>query len=335
MTTTNLVSTTPTRFTVVQPSLLPQPQLLQSIDTETIISARMARFKALWSQYDPPNAAQYDVGQLEFDPIRILCENNTFFEMMLRDRVNQAVRGVMLAFSVGTDTDGLGSNYPYGGTRLDGETDDAYKMRLWNSPSIFSLNGPGQGTYESYVYWTLSAPMPTGFNRIRHAAALTTRGTGVVTIPIIQENSIVKRSVDFFTGDLLAVDTGDPRPTPEQITAVYVYLTDPTAARKGLTDVINVLPAKVIHTDVIVDIITFPGVDKASTMEESMVALLAFIDGIRWLGGDLTMMGMEAALAQQGVYNVNFHAPAGDIVVDQQSVIKVDNVRLHYVGTGE
>lgn len=335
MATTNLVSTTPTRFTVVQPSLLPQPALLQSISEEQITQARMAQFKARWSQYDPPNAAQYDVGGLRFDPIYIQAKNATYFEMLLRDRVNQGVRGVMLAFASGTDVDALGSNYPYGGTRLPNESDAAYKLRLWNSPSIFSLNGPGQGTYESYVYWTLSAPMPDGENAIRHAAVLTQRGTGVVTIPIMQENSHVALSTDPFNGDLLAADTGDPRPDPAQILAVYKFLTDPTAARKGLTDVINVVGCKVVHTSINVDLTLFPGVDVVSTMTEARAALLAFIEGIRWLGGDLTMMGMEAALAQTGVYNVKFHSPLGDTIVDQNSCIMVDSVRLHYVGTGE
>ena len=47
----------------------------------------MAQFKALWDSYDPPNAATYDVGNLEFDPIKINQELNAFFETLVRDRV--------------------------------------------------------------------------------------------------------------------------------------------------------------------------------------------------------------------------------------------------------
>ena len=78
------LSSSPSRFNVLQPEQLGRMALLEPISTETNISDRMARFKALWLHYDPPNGAQYDVGNLEFDPIKIQAENAAFFEALLR-----------------------------------------------------------------------------------------------------------------------------------------------------------------------------------------------------------------------------------------------------------
>ena len=138
---TNLVTTTPSRFSVIQPALLPPMAVLETINTETIIANRMQQLVTIWNANDPPNAATYDVGNLEFDPIRINQELNAYFELLLRDRVNQACRSVTLAFAVGADLQAIGSRYPYGMPKLPGESDTAYRNRIWLSPNILST-GP-------------------------------------------------------------------------------------------------------------------------------------------------------------------------------------------------
>jgi phage-related baseplate assembly protein len=331
-------------------------QVLQSIDTEKIIFDRMQQFKALWAKYDPPNAAQYDVDLLEFDPIKIQAELEAFFELLVRDRVNQAARAVTMAFAVGSDLDAIASRYPYGVPRLQydakgnvltqaqitagalvasTEKDAAYRTRLWNSPSILSLNGPGQATYESYVFWALSTPMPAGENPLKHAAALTTPGTGRVFVPIVQDNYTPVSSIEPATGDYVTVDSGTPVPTSKQISAVYDFIHAPDQARMGLTDWLNVVAPRLVTTAINVQIKLFPGVDVATMMQEVQAAVLALIDAVRWLGADLTMLALNGALAQAGVYNVNILSPTQDVVVSQSGVIKVLSVRLHFAGFGE
>jgi len=330
--------------------------VLQSISTEDMISNRMARFKALWASYDPPYAAQYDVDQLEFDPIRINQECNSFFEALVRDRVNQACRAVTLAFSVGGDLYTNNSRYPYGVPRLmydvrgnqltqaqvdagavvaSYETDSAYRTRIWLSPSILSLNGPGMGTYESYVFWALSTPMPPGERPIRHASAFTKRATGHVYIPIMTDDFQPDSKIDLLTGDLVTNDPGSPTPTDAQIVAVYNYITDKGFARKGLTDVVSILRPQITRTDIRANITLFPGVDSTTLMGEVNTAVQNLVAAIRWLGADLTILSIETALGQTGVYNVELLEPTADVVVGQSGVIKVDQIRLHYAGVGE
>ena len=239
-----LVTPTPSRFPVIRPELLQRPSVLETISADSIIEERMARFKTRWAEEDPPNAAQYDVGDLEFDPIKIVTENASFFETLLRDRVNQAARAVMLAFSYGSNLDAIASRYPGGVPRGEGETDENYRRRIWLSPNIL---GP-HGTTESYAFYALSALGP---NVVRDAAAFTTRGTGVVTIPVLLDKPWPKLSEQqiaaeiarqFQTGliDPLRISFntmptgGLPIPSADQILQIYKYMIADT--RKGLTD---------------------------------------------------------------------------------------------------
>src|SRR5262245_25070928 len=93
------------RFALLAPENLQPMQALEVISTDAIINARMTRFVEFWNENDPPSAIQYDVAGLEFDPIKVNQECNTYFELMLRDRINQNTRAVTLAFGSGTDLD--------------------------------------------------------------------------------------------------------------------------------------------------------------------------------------------------------------------------------------
>lgn len=354
----NLVTTTPSRFSVIRPDLLPTMQVLQSISTEDIIARRMQQLLIIWNKYDPPNAAQYDVQNLEFDPIKINQELNAFFELLVRDRVNQACRAVTLAFAVGSDLDAIASRYPYGVPRLmydtSGnvvsaadiaagatvaltETDAAYRQRIWLSPNILSLSGPGQGTYESYKFWALSAPQFAGQSLLRDASCFTKAGTGNVYIPIMADVFAPVSTLDPITQTVYTTTfNGNPTPTKPQIEAVYEYITAPDTARKGLTDVVNVLAPKVANTSIRAKVWLFPGVDKSSTMLAAMQAVNQLVAALRWLGADLTMMSLEGAFAAQtGVYDVEISSPTGDLKVDSGGCINVVSSTLTYMGVAE
>ena len=338
-----LVTPTPSRFPVIQPELLQRPSVLESINSDQIISDRMARFKIRWSEEDPPNAAQYDIAQLEFDPIKILTENGAYFELMIRDRVNQAARAVMLAFSYGTNLDAIASRYPSGVPRIPGESDDNYRRRIWLSPNVL---GP-HGTTESYAFYALSA---LGANVLRDAAAFTTRGTGIVTIPILvdkptlalseqQVMAIVQKQIRTGLIDplKLSFDTSPgpaPVPTNDQILEVYKYVTANT--RKGLTDEIVIARPKVIQTRYDISLKTFPGYDLAGVMTNVAAGLMQLIEKQRWLGYDHTIMNIDGVLTDAGgVYNRIIRQPQGDVIVGLDSVVEVKGIDLTWTGVGE
>lgn len=346
----NLVSTVPSRFSVIRPDLLPAMQVLETIDTEQIISNRMAQLVELWNSYDPPNGAAYDVGGTEFDPIRINQELNAYFELMVRDRVNQAARAVTLVYAVGSDLDAIASRYPFGLPRKTttsivndvattvSESDDEYRQRIWLSPNVLSLNGPGQGTYESYVFWAMTAPQPSGTPDIKHATALTKRASGVVTIPLIT-TALFPNPTLSYTADarpvVVIANIPDPTPSSTQIKTVYQYINAAGTARKGLTDVVTVVKPKVIHTTIDVDVYGFPGVDPVTLMTNIGTSISALLVAIRWIGADLTRLSLQGALALSGVYRSVVYSPINDVVSAMDSVVYCTSVRIEYKGIGE
>jgi phage-related baseplate assembly protein len=343
-----LVSTTQSRYSVIRPELLPTMQVLQTISTEDILAARMTQLVAFWAANDPPNAAQYDVANLEFDPIKINQELNAYFELLVRDRVNQAARAVTLAFSTGSDIDAIASRYPGGVPRLtvangtwngpgSQEPDATYKARVWLSPNILSLAGPGQGVYESYKFWALTAPQFAGELPLKDASAFTVPHTGNVYLAILPDSGLNTTWVqDPLNHNSWSLTPGAVvYPTGNQIAAVYQYISAPYMGRMGLTDVLNVLRPKVINTTIDIDVILFPGVDMPSLMAETMAAVGQLIVAINWIGADLTRLALAGALAQSGVYNVVVRSPMKDVLVDNTGVVNVQSARLRYIGTGE
>lgn len=338
-----LVSPQPSRFPVIRPELLPRPEVLETISSDSIIEERMARFKTRWSEEDPPNAAAYDVGQLEFDPVKIVTENAAYFELLLRDRVNQAARAVMLAFAFGSNLDAIASRYPGGVPRQTGESDDNYRRRIWLSPNIL---GP-HGTTESYAFYALSA---LGANVLRDAAAFTVRGTGRVIIPILvnrptlalseqQVLAIVNQQIRTGLVDPLKVsfetDPGDPpSPTNDQILQVFRYVSGVT--RKGLTDEILVKRPSIINTRIAVTLRTFPGNSVAAVLTNVATGLMQMIENHRWLGYDLTILDIDGILSNAGgVYTRVIKSPPSDVVVDNSGFVRVTGIDLVWTGLGE
>lgn len=85
-------------------SKLPAPKLIEELDYEAILSEMRTKMRALcpeWTGYE-----------LESDPANKILEVAAYREMLLRQRVNEAARGVMIAFAQGSDLDQLAGFYP-------------------------------------------------------------------------------------------------------------------------------------------------------------------------------------------------------------------------------
>lgn len=326
----DLVSPLGSRFSVIRPELLQRMAVLEELDSEAILAARMSKFVALWDENDPPSAAGYDVDALEFDPAKILQELGTFFEVLLRNRVNQATRAITLAFATGTDLDAIASRYPGGVPRMDSEGydlqgDDRYRRRIWLSPNILTPHG----TPEAYIFWALNSDA-----LYRDASAFTKAGTGNIYIPVLNNVTDLTPYVKALTEDVwVKTYTVAPVPSLQQRLATLKYIQD--KSRKGLTDVVNVIEPKVVHTTYDVEIETYPGVDKTTTMNDVNQALLDLVETRRWLGNDHLRVEIGCAADKQGVYNVNIISPPADVKVGNDGFVIVDSITTRYKGVSE
>jgi phage-related baseplate assembly protein len=287
----------PSRYNILRPEQLGRMALLESISTEQNILDRMSRFKALWLHYDPPNGAQYDVGDLEFDPIKIQAENAAFFELMLRDRVNQACRGVTLAFGTGTDLDAIASRYPGGVPRFPNESDARYRRRVWLSVNPLSPHG----TAEAYEFWGLTA-IPT----LRDVRTKKIR-------PSLHDNPIIVVAC--------LADANEPRPSQSDLVYIRAYIQ--AESRQAMTDEFRVVAPIVTEATYEIEYTLFPGVNNDTAAVDMTTSLEALVEEQRWLGFDHTRAAIYKAAKISGVHNVNVVQPAEDLLAGNDRFVRV------------
>ncbi|QWF19115.1 hypothetical protein [Lysobacter capsici] len=87
-------------FTAVDLSRLPPPALVEPLDFETILAKRIAKFRELFPEFD---------ALTESDPSMIHLQESAYRELVFRQRVNDAAKGGMLAYAVGSDLDHIGA----------------------------------------------------------------------------------------------------------------------------------------------------------------------------------------------------------------------------------
>jgi phage-related baseplate assembly protein len=294
------------RISVILPANLQPMIVLEKIDVEAILSSRMARLKQLWAYYDPPAAAQYDVENLEFDPIKINQEACAYFELLLRDRVNQAARSITLAYAIGTDLDAIATRYPGGVPRLPNESDDRYRRRIWLSPNTLSPHG----TAEAYEFWALTA------------------------MPSLRDVTAIRFVMHDYYPTILITCLNEPpaapKPTDEELVTIRAYIQ--SLSRQGLTDVISVNPPKVREIEYKIAVWLYPGTNPDQTMQQIVLNLSNLVNDQYWLGHDHSHTAIHAACRLTGVHHVDIELPEDDVMVPLDWVIKVTQVTVRMAG---
>lgn len=96
-------------MSAVDLSSLPAPQIIDVPDFETLLTARKARLVSLY-----PAEMQDAVAralELESEPQLKILQENCYREILLRQRINEAVQAVIIARSGGGDLDNLVANF--------------------------------------------------------------------------------------------------------------------------------------------------------------------------------------------------------------------------------
>lgn len=87
-------------YTAIDLSQLPAPTIVESLDFESILATMLADLQAR----EPTFTAL-----VESDPAYKILEVCAYRELLIRQRVNDAARGVMLAYATGADLDQIGA----------------------------------------------------------------------------------------------------------------------------------------------------------------------------------------------------------------------------------
>lgn len=299
-------------FNPIDLSRLPAPDVIEALDYETLLAERKAHLLSLWPE--PERAAIGERLALESDPLHKLLQENTYRELLLRQRINDACRAVMLAFATGHDLEHLGALFDVSRQLVSPgnpdalppqppqyETDERLRQRIQLSLEGFSTAGPKA----AYSYHALSASP-----RVKDVAILTPE-PGVVRVVLLETR-------------------GKGVPDAELRAQVYAALSDEDV--RPLCDTVEVRPADVLEYQVIARLSFYRGPDQALAMAAAEAATRAYVDEHHRLGHDITRSGLFAALHQPGVHNVTLLAPAADIPVADHQAAYCTGIQLESGG---
>lgn len=297
-------------FTAVDLSRLPAPDVIDALDFETIFAEMLADLIAR----DPDFSAL-----LESEPAYKVLEVCAYRELLVRQRVNEACRAVMLAFALTSDLDQIAANYdverlivipadPDAIPPIEAvyEDDASLRRRVQLSFEGFSTAGP-EG---AYIFHALGAD-----GDVLDASAYGPPETpGVVRVAVLSRIGTGVASSDLLDAVELVLTNDDVRP---------------------LTDSVSVESAVVINYSVSAELTLYSGPDSAVVVAASQASLEAYVEENHRLGRDVTISGLYAALHQEGVQNVALTAPFVNVVAEWNEVPYCTGISITSVGVGE
>ncbi len=276
-------------FTAVDLSKLPFPAAVEVLDYELILEQMVADLQTR----DPQFSAL-----VESDPAYKILEVAAFREFLLRQRVNEGIKAVTLAYAIGSDLDQIAARYNVKRLTIVAaddstipptaevlESDESLRRRVQLSFEGFSTAGPTG----AYIFHSLGADA-----RVMDANA-DSPVPGQVVVAVLSNIGDGVAPVDLLAVVDATLSADDVRP---------------------LTDQVLVRSAEIIEYAVVASLTLYPGPDGEVVLAAAQSALDVYIEKSHRLGRDVTLSGLYAALHQEGVQNVILTSPAANVVAD-------------------
>jgi phage-related baseplate assembly protein len=277
--------------TPIDLSRLSSPDIVETIDYETLLAERKAKLVSLY-----PADQQAEVAAalaLESEPMNICLQENAYREVVLRQRVNDAARAVMLAYAKGKDLEHLAALFEVERLTItpadpandidavmEGDTDLRARTQL--APQGFSVAGP-EGAYISHA---------------RNADGLVLDASAVSPAPCEVVVTILSRAGDGTADETL-------------VNKVQAALAADNV--RPLTDLVTVQSATIKPYAVRATLVFFAGPDRSVALAEANSRVSAYVSEMHKLGMAITLDGVYAAARAPGVQKVYLDEPAADI----------------------
>ena len=254
-------------------SLLPPPDVVEALDYEAIVAAMLADLRAR----DPDYSAI-----VESDPAFKILEVCAYREFLLRARVNDAARAVMLAYAAGPDLDQIAALL--GAARAEGESDVRLRARAQLAPESYTVAGPEA----AYRFRTLEA-----------------------------DPRVLDVGVDSpAPGEIRIVALGGDHPDGAAGAALVAVVDAALSARdvRPLTDDVTVLGAEILPYEIEAALAVEDGPDAGVVRAAAEEAVLARALAAHRVGATVHRSALFASLHVPGVVSVALAAPAADVV---------------------
>lgn len=299
-----------TAFTSIDLSQLQAPQIVEPLDFETILSAMLTDLQTRMAAAGQPFTAL-----VESDTAYKILEVCAYRELLVRQRANESVKAVMLAFATGADLDQIGANYnvqrllitPADPTAIPPtpavyESDADFRARI-----PLSLEGyTTAGSEGSYVFAGKSAD-----GRVKDIAAVSP-APGQVSVYVLSNQGNGAASSDLIAAVNTALNAEQVRP---------------------MTDQVTVQSASIVNWSITASLTLYPGPDSAVVVAAARAAAQAYADSVHKCGYDVSLSGVYAALQQPGVQKVTLTSPSADISISDGQAPYCTAITLTVAGT--
>ena len=296
-------------------SQLPAPDVVEELEYESLLAERKATLISLYPA-DQQEAIARTLA-LESEPIVKLLQENAYRELMLRQRVNEAARAVMVAFATGSDLDQLGANVdtprlvitPADDTTLPPtpavmESDSEYRVRLPQAFEGISVAGPS-GAYE---YHGRAAD-----GRVADVKAISP-SPACVTISVLSREGNGTASADLLAEVASALNDENVRPVGDRVT---------------------VQSATIVKYVIEAVLYLYPGPEAVTIQAAAEAKLKRYITAQHRLGRDIRLSAIYAALHVEGVQRVALKKPLADIVLNTTQASFCEQYRITVGGSDE
>ena len=276
-------------------SQLPPPVVVEPLDFETLFAQRKAAFIAMYPEDEQEEIAR--TLELESEPITMLLEENCYRELLLRQRVNEAARAVMLAYSTDSDLDNLAVNFNVERLTIQEEDDSVtppveavmesdadLRTRTQQAFEGLSVAGPTA----AYEFWGRSAD-----GRVADISAVSPT-PACVTISVLSREGDGTANDDLLSVVAAALNDEEVRPVADRVT---------------------VQSAEIVPYQIDATLYIYPGPEAEPVRQASEQQLQAYIAAQNRLGRDIRLSAIYAALHVEGVQRVELAQPVADIVL--------------------
>lgn len=296
-------------------SQLPAPDVVETLDYEALLAERKATLISLYPAEQQEAVAR--TLSLESEPIVKLLQENAYRELILRQRINEAAKAVMLPYALDGDLDQLGANNgierlirtPADDTTTPPtpavmESNDDFRARIAAAFEGLSVAGP-TGAYE---YHAKSAD-----GRVADASAISP-APAVVTVTVL-----AREGNGAAAGDLLAV--------------VNAALNGENV--RPVADRVSVQSAEIVNYEIEAEIYLYPGPEAEPVRAAAEAKLAAYVSAQRRLGRDIRLSALYAAMHVEGVQRVSLIKPVADVVLDRTQAAYCTGYALTVGGSDE
>lgn len=272
-------------LTPINLSTIPAPAVVEVLSFETILAQMVADLQTR----DPAFTAL-----VESDPAYKILEVAAYRETLLRARVNDAAKSVMLAYAVGSDLDQIAALF--GVTR---------KTLVPANPTAFPP-----------VAAVMEADSDLRFRVQIALEGLSTAGpVGAYIFHALKMTSVKDVAVESPTPGNVLVSIlsvyNDGVPTTAELNAVTAELNADDV--RPLTDNVTVQAATVVTYAITATIYVNDGPDASVVLANCQAAAQAYATARFKIGADINLSGIYAALHQPGVEKVALTSPSANL----------------------